>query len=121
MHPPYVLEDDAAGQRCASQRSLSFVMKKGSARYEDNPQGKTIGRSVRLGDGVSDQDVNWAEYPELGSSPPSMEAGKALDAMGILLGQTVTTGDARGAYTQYLMHGTETWVTLLEGRWPKWW
>ena len=58
------------------------------------------GRAVLLGDNVKDQDFNWAEFCELGSSPPSMEAAKALDAMGSLPGCVVKTGDARGAYTQ---------------------
>ncbi len=57
------------------------------------------GRAVLLGDNVRDQDFSWAELCELGSSPPSMEAARALDAMGSLLGRVVKTGDARGAYT----------------------
>ena len=44
------------------------------------------GRAVLLGENFRDQDFNWAEFCELGSSPPSMEAAKALDAMGSLLG-----------------------------------
>jgi hypothetical protein len=79
------------------------------------------GRSVHLGDGVADQNFIWAEFAERGTSPPSTEAAKALDAMGSLLGYTVNTGDARGAYTQSLMHGTATWVALRESRWPIWW
>ena len=79
------------------------------------------GRSVLLGDNVKDQDFSWAEFCELGSSPPSMEAAKALDAMGSLPGYSVKNGDARGAYTQALLLGTETWVTLPENRWPERW
>ena len=60
------------------------------------------GRSVLLGDNVKDQDFSWAEFCELGSSPPSIEAAKALDAMGSLPGYRVKTGDARGTYTQAL-------------------
>ena len=79
------------------------------------------GRAVLLGDNVKDQDFSWAELCELGSSPPTMEAAKALDAYGSLPGYTVKTGDARGAYTQALLLGAETWVTLPENRWPKHW
>ncbi len=50
-----------------------------------------------------------------------MEAAKALDAMGSLPGYVVKTGDARGAYTQSLLKGVETWVTLPDNRWPKHW
>ncbi len=79
------------------------------------------GRAVLLGDNVRDQDFSWAECCELGSSPPSMEAAKALNAMGSLLGYKVKTGDARGAYTQSRLRGAETWVALPENRWPKAW
>ncbi len=43
-------------------------------------------RSVLLGDSVKDQDINWAEFLELGSSPPTIKSVKALDAMGSLPG-----------------------------------
>ncbi len=77
------------------------------------------GRSVLLGDNVKDQDFNWAEICELGSSPPSIEAAKAFDAMGSFPGCNVKTGDARGAYTQSLYRDADTWVTLSENRWQK--
>ncbi len=71
-----------------------------------DPGKKMKGRAVLLGDNVRDQDFNWAEFCELGSSPPSMEAAKALDAIwGSLPGYVVKTGDARGAYTQPLLKG----------------
>ncbi len=50
-----------------------------------------------------------------------MDAAKALDAFGSFPGYTVKTGDATGAYTQALLLGAETWVTLPENRWPKHW
>ena len=61
------------------------------------------GRTALLGDSAIDQDFTWAECCELGSSPPSTEAAKALDAMGSLRGYVVRTGDARGADTQSLL------------------
>ncbi len=70
---------------------------------------------------MKDQDYSWAEVFELGPGPPSMEAAKALDAMGSLPGYKVKTGDARGAYTQSLLRGAETWVALPENRWPEPW
>ncbi len=63
------------------------------------------GRAVLLGDNVRHQGFSWAELCELGSSPPSMEAANAPDAMGSLPGYVVKTGDARGAYTQSLLKG----------------
>ncbi len=50
-----------------------------------------------------------------------MDAAKALDCFGSFPGYTVKTGDAKGAYTQALLLGAETWVTLPENRWPKHW
>jgi hypothetical protein len=79
------------------------------------------GRSVLPGDNVKDRDFNWPEFCELGFSPPSIEAAKAIDAMESLPGYKVKTGDARGAYTQSLRRGAETWATLPENRWPKHW
>jgi hypothetical protein len=61
---------------------------KGSDLADGDPEKKMKGRSVLPGDNVRDQDFNWAEFCELGSSPPSIEAAKPLDA--------------RGAYTQSL-------------------
>ena len=98
-----------------------FCHEEGSELEDADPAHKMKGRSVLLGDNVRDQDFSWAEFSELGSSPPSIEAAKALDAMGPLPGYKVKTGDARGAYAQSLLRGAETWVTLPEIRWRKYW
>ena len=79
------------------------------------------GRAVLLGGNARGQDFNWTVFCELGTSPPSMEAAKSLDAMGSFPGYVVKTGDARGAYTQSPLKGVATWVTLPENRWPKHW
>ena len=76
------------------------------------------GLSVLLGDSVKGQDFRWVDVCELGSSLPSIEAGMARDAMCSILGNGSKTGDAKGAYTQCLVRGTKTWVTLPEHRWP---
>jgi hypothetical protein len=44
-----------------------------------------MGRAVFLGDTVKDERFNWAEFADLRSSPPTMEAAKAFDAMGIVV------------------------------------
>ena len=77
---------------------------------------KMKGRAVLLGGDVKGQDFNWAEFCELGSRPPSIEAAKALDAMGSLPSYLVKTRDARWACTQSLLRGAETWETLPEHR-----
>ncbi len=111
----------ASGQTIHFGRIVELCHEKGSELAPDDPERKMKGRSVLLGDHVKDQDFSWAELCELGSSPPSMDAAKALDAFGSFPGYTVKTGDAKGAYTQALLLGAETWVTLPENRWPAHW
>ena len=67
-------------------RFCELCHEKGSELEDGYPEEKMKGRSVLLGDIVKDQDFSWAGCCELGSSPPSMEAAKALDAMGSLPG-----------------------------------
>ena len=111
-------EDRAAGTTVRFGRIVKLCHEKGSKLALDDPERKMKGRSVLLGDNIKDQDFSWAEFCELGSSPPSMDAAKALDAFGSFPGYTVKTGDAKGAYTQALLPGAETWVTLPENRCP---
>ncbi len=111
----------ASGQTIHFGRIVELCHEKGSELAPDDPERKMKGRSVLLGDHIKDQDFSWAEFCELGSSPPSMDAAKALDAFGSFPGYTVKTGDAKGAYTQALLLGAETWVTLPENRWPAHW
>jgi hypothetical protein len=79
-------------------RIVELCHEKGSELEIGDPERKMKGRSVLLGDNVKDQDFSWAEFCELGSSPPSIEAAKALDAMGSLPGYRVKTGDGRCAF-----------------------
>ena len=62
---------------------------------------------------------NWVEFAELSSNPPSMEASRAVDAVGSLDGYRLKYGDAKGAYTQSYLLGVDTWVALPENRWPE--
>ncbi len=84
------------------------------------PQQKQ-GRAVFLGDNVRDEYFNWADFAELSSNPPSMEASRVVDAVGSLDGYRLKYGDAKGAYTQSYLLGVDTWVALPENRWPKHW
>ena len=114
-------EAQRLGKTVHFARIVELCHEKGSELEIGDPERKMKGRSVLLGDNVKDQDFSWAEFCELSSSPPTIEAAKALDAMGSLPGYRVKTGDARGAYTQALLLGAETWVALPENRWPKHW
>ncbi len=39
-----------------------------------------------LGNNVYDQNFDWAEFQELGSAPPAMEAARAADALSLFPG-----------------------------------
>ena len=117
----YVHGQGRGAKRSTSVGSASSAMQV-DANLKTATRKQTMkGRSVLLGDNVKGQDFNWAEFCELGSNPPSIEAAKALDAMGSLPGYRVKTGDAHGACTDALLRGTETCVALPEHRWPKHW
>ena len=73
------------------------------------PEKKMKGRSVLLGDNVKDQDFNWAEFLELGSSPPTIQSAPALDAMGSLPRYRIKKKETPGgASTQSVLRGAET-------------
>ena len=60
------------------------------------------GRDVLLGDNVRDEESQWAVFSDLGSSPPTLEACRNLDALSRLPDYETWTGDANGAYCQLL-------------------
>ena len=66
---------------------------------------------------------NWeaALFPNLGSSPAAMEAGKAADCYGLCKGHAIEQADAEQAYDQAGLGGNETWVHLPETAWPDAW
>ena len=55
------------------------------------------GRAIFLGDNLEEKHFSLAEFAGLGSSPPTTEAARPLDAMGNRPGYCVKTSDARGA------------------------
>ena len=61
-----------------------LCFEKGSELDEGDPNRKYKGRHVFLGDQVKDQNFDWAEFEQLGSSPPSFEAAKAVDALSLV-------------------------------------
>ena len=71
-----------------------------------------------LGDQVRDQNHNWAVFEEFGSSPPSLEASRVLDAFAMTDGYCDASSDAVSAYAQAFLQGCATWVVLPRERWP---
>ena len=68
---------------------------------------------------IFDQSFDWAEFQELVSAPPSMEAARVGDALSLFPGYVQKQSDATRASTQAFLKGTETWVSLPRERWPK--
>ena len=103
-----------------------LCFEKGSELLPGDPERKFKGRHVFLGDNVKDEFFNWAEFENLGSSPPTMEACRDVDALSCFPGYEQTTSDATSAYTQEWCGGkkipdVETWVSIPRHRWPKEW
>ena len=79
-----------------------------------------------LGDNVRDENFNYAVFDNIGSSPPSMQAAKSLDAVSLLPGFTGEQADGFSASTQCYLEKSvgpipNTWVSLPEARWPEAW
>ena len=114
-------EERRAGTKVHFGRIAELCMEKESELPEGHEFRRYRVRAVFLGDNVRDEYFNWAEVAELSSNPPSMEASRAVDAVGSLEGYLLKHGDAKGAYTQSYLLGVDTWVALPANRWPKHW
>ena len=73
------------GKDVPFSRICELLYEKHSELMDDELR-KMKGRAVLLGNQVFDQSFDWAEFQELGSSPPSMEAARAADALGLFPG-----------------------------------
>jgi hypothetical protein len=72
-----------------------ICVEKGSELAPD--QRKYKGRVVFLGNQVKNQNWEAAMFQDLGSSPATMEAGKACDTFGSLPGNDIQQADAEQA------------------------
>ena len=89
-------------------RICELLYEKGSELNEGDPLRKSKGRAVLLGNNIFDQKFDWAEFQELSSAPPSMEAARACDALGLFPGYTQKRSDAISAYTQAFLKAPTT-------------
>ncbi len=110
-----------SGQTCHVGRLFATRVEKNAELGEDDPGRKFEGRVVFDGSFVRDQDRQIALFQELSSSPATMEAGRAVDAYGLMRGHKIMQADARQAYTQSEPNGTPTWVRLPHEAWPADW
>src|SRR5665648_49383 len=79
-------------------RIFEICTEKGSELPKGDKNRKFKGRVVFQGSNVLDQNYDYAIFAELGSSPATMEAGRAADAVGLMPGNTVEVSDAEQAY-----------------------
>ena len=82
---------------------------------------KFKGRVVFQGNQVYEQSHNYASFQDLGSSPATLQAAKAVDFFGRLPGHVIDIADAEQAYIQAEMEGDPSWVCLPPEARPEWW
>ena len=109
------------GEEVHMGRLFGIMVEKGFELPENDPRRKFKYRVVFQGNWVIDQDWQDAIFQNLGSAPASMDAGKAVDAVGCFPGNSCQQADAKQAYVQAKLQGTETWVALPEEAWPQAW
>jgi hypothetical protein len=112
---------DASGKVAHFSRICQLLYEKGSELKETDAQRKMKGRAVLLGNQVFDAQFEWAEFQELSSAPPSMEAARATDALGLFHWYKQLQSGAIRAYTQAFLRGPTTGVVLPRERWPPHW
>jgi hypothetical protein len=115
-------EARAQNEKAHVGRIFEICIEKNSELAPKDPARKFKGRVVFQGNRVRDEHWNVALFQELGSSPATMEAGKACDAFGLVNGHDVQQADAEQAYIQSRLGGdVTTWVRLPPERRPKSW
>ena len=110
-----------AGEEAHWATLFELCVIKNAELPEDHPLRKYKGRVVFGGHNVKDQNWIAAMFQNLSSSPPTMEAGKACDAYGIMPGHAVECSDAPQAYIQSELTGPPTWVALPDDQVPERW
>ena len=110
--------DEVAAEARAKGEEVNFghlfciCVEKNSELAPDNPKRKYKGRVVFQGNRVTNQNWEAAIFQDLGSSPATMDAGRAADAYGCIPGHTIEVADAEQAYIQADLSGTPTWVCI---------
>jgi hypothetical protein len=114
-------EANAGGYKVHVGNVFGICLEKHSELPDSDDRKKFKGRFVFGGDFVRDQNHNNAMFEELGSSPPTMSAGRSCVLNGMQSGHSIESADAVQAYTQCKLKGTPTWVRLPEEFRPKEW
>ena len=102
-------------------RLFGIMVEKAAELPVGDPRRKYKYRVVFQGNQVVTQNWEAAIFQSLGSSPSNMEAGKAVDCYGCVVGHDIEQADAEQAYIQADIEGTTTWVALPPEAWPEDW
>ena len=100
---------------------FGICVEKGSELPDGDPRKKYKYRVVFQGNRVVDQNMDEAQFADLGSAPATTEAARLCILKGLLPGNKVEQADARQAYIQAKLGGTETWVEIPIEGWPPEW
>ena len=83
---------------------------------DSDPKEVYKGRDYVLGDQIKDENHDWAEFANIGSTPPSLAVGMAIDAISCLPGYVSESADAKSAYTQAYYKGVPLWISIPRER-----
>ena len=81
-------------------KMFEICVVKGAELEDDDPRKVFKGRAVLDGSWLKDENYDVALFNEMGSSPASMQAGKAVDVFGLQPEVDIEQADAEEAYTQ---------------------
>ena len=100
---------------------FGICVENGSELEDGDPRKKYKYRVVFQGNRVVDQNMDEAQFQDMGSAPDTMEASRMCILKGLFPGNVVEQADAMQAYIQAKLGGTETWVEIPEEGWPQEW
>ena len=99
-----------------SEKYSDYALEKGSELPDGNERKKYKYRVVLQGNRVIDQNMDEAQFQDLGLAPATVEASRlCIFNTGLLPGNKIEQADAMQAYIQSKLGGTETWVEIPGG------
>ena len=104
-------EAKKAGINIHHARITELCTKRNSESNDGHAATTYKGRDVVLGNNVKDEESMWAVFSDLGSSPPTLDACRALDAVSCLPGYVTKARSTLAAYFQSYLRNEEGILT----------
>ena len=101
------------------RKTIRNLCGEGAELEDDDPRKKYKYRVVFQGNRVVDQNMDEAQFQDMGSAPATIEASRMCIMKGLFKGNSLGQADAMQAYIQARLGGTETWVEIPEEGWPE--